>query len=60
MTNTAKIIKKEMEKSGGTARMVKVPLERRPTIESTNKMQREVNAQIDANYTMRENSRIEK
>ena len=60
MSDTAKIIKKEMEKSNACARMVKVPPEKRPTIESTKKMQREVNAQIDANHIMRENSRIEK
>lgn len=60
MQNTAEIIKKEMEKSNGHARMVKVPFEKRPTLESTEKMQREVNAQINANHIMRENSRIEK
>lgn len=60
MSNTAEIIKKEMEKSDGRARMVKVPPERRPTLESIEKMQREVNAQIDTNHIMRENSRIEK
>ena len=60
MSNTAEIIKKELEKSNGRARMVKVPPEKRPTLESMEKMQREVNAQIDANHIMRENSRIEK
>ena len=60
MLNTAEIIKKEMEKSNGRARMVKVSSEKRPTLESMKKMQREVNAQIDANHIMREKSRIEK
>ena len=53
-------MKKEMEKSNGHVRMVKVPPEKRPTLESMEKMQREVNAQIGANHIMRENSRIEK
>ena len=60
MSNTAEIIKKEMEKSDGHARMVRVPPEKRPTLESIEKMQREVNAQIDTNHIMRENSHIEK
>jgi len=60
MSDIAKIMKKEMEKSNGHARMVKVPLERRPTADSMKKMQREVQAQLDANRAMRENSYKEK
>lgn len=53
MSNTAKIIKKELAKSGGTARMVKVPPERRPTIETIKKIQREINAQINVKRSTR-------
>ena len=38
MSNTTEIIKKEPEKSNGRARMVKVPPEKRPTLESMEKV----------------------
>ena len=50
------ILKKELEKSGGKARLVKVPANRRPTAESLRKLDREISSQIEANEAMRERS----
>lgn len=47
------IIKHEMDKSHGSARMIKVPENRRPTRESMEKMAREVSAQFEWNEAMR-------
>lgn len=52
----SRILAKEMAKSGGTARVVKVPANRRPTAESLRKLEREVSAQINANEVMRSKS----
>ena len=49
----SEIIKKEMAKSGGSARVVKVPPERRPTAESLKKLDTEISAQIKANDDIR-------
>ena len=50
------ILRKEMEKSEGKARLVKVPANRRPTAESLRKLDREISSQIEANEAMRERS----
>lgn len=50
------ILKKELEKSGGKARLVKVPANRRPTAESLRELDREISSQIEANEAMRKRS----
>lgn len=52
----SRILTKEMEKSGGAARVVKVPVDRRPTAESLRRLEREIFAQINANEVMRSKS----
>lgn len=52
----SRILKKEMEKSGGKAKVVKVPADRRPTAESLRELEREISAQISANEAMRSRS----
>ena len=52
----SKILTKEMNKSGGRARVVKVPSNRRPTADSLRKLEREISAQINANEVMRSRS----
>lgn len=52
----SRILAKEMKKSGGRARLVKVPSNRRPTAESSLKLEREISAQINANEVMRSKS----
>ncbi len=54
--NISRIIAKEMEKSAGKVRIVKVPSNRKPTAESLLKLEREISAQISANEVMRSNS----
>lgn len=54
--SVSEILAKEMEKSGGRVRMVKVPANRRPTAESLQKLEREISAQINANEVMRNKS----
>lgn len=58
MTNISKVIRREMAKSGGKIRVVKVPKERRPTAESLRKLDMEINSQIAANEAMRHRSWI--
>lgn len=53
------ILKKEMDKSNGAARLVKVPKHMRPTAESLEKLEREIDAQIDSNRRMRYRSEFE-
>lgn len=50
------ILAKEIAKSGGQAKLVKVPESRRPTSESLKKLDREIAAQISANEAMRSRS----
>lgn len=50
------ILGKEMNKSGGSARLVKVPANRRPTAESLKSLEQEISAQIIANEVMRSRS----
>lgn len=45
-----------MNKSGGCARLVKVPASRRPTAKTLKKLEREISAQVSANETMRSRS----
>lgn len=52
----SRILNKEMNKSGGSARLVKVPSNRRPTSESLEKLEREISAQVIANEAMRSRS----
>ena len=49
----SRILSKEMNKSGGSARLVKVPANRRPTAETLKKLEREISAQVIANEAMR-------
>lgn len=53
MSSISNILKKEMKKSNGTARLVKVPKHMRPTAESLKKLEKEIGAQIESNRTMR-------
>lgn len=50
------VLMKEMAKSGGKARLVKAPANKRPTAESLRKLDREISSQIEANEAMRERS----
>ena len=50
MSSIRTILKKEMEKSNGAARLVKVPKHMRPTAESLEKLDREISAQIKSNH----------
>lgn len=54
--NLRDILAKEMEKSGGSAELVKVPSNRRPTVASLRKLDREISSQISANDAMRSRS----
>ena len=59
MSSMCTIIKKEMEKSNGTARLVKVPKNMRPTAETLEQLEREISAQIETNRRMRYRSEFE-
>ena len=52
----SKILSRAMDKSGGSARLVKVPANRRPTAETLKKLEREISAQVIANEAMRSRS----
>ncbi len=52
----SRILSKEMSKSGGCARLVKVPANRRPTSKSLKKLEREISAQVRANEAIRSRS----
>ena len=52
----SRILSKEMNKSGGCARLVKVPASRRPTAKTLKKLEREISAQVCASETMRSSS----
>lgn len=53
MSSISDILKKEMDKSNGQAKVVKVPKEMRPTYESLKKLETKIGAQIQANNDMR-------
>lgn len=50
MSSIRTILKKEMEKSNGAARLVKVQKHMRPTAESLEKLDREISAQIESDH----------
>ena len=50
--NINRMIKKMMEKSNGEVRIVKIPLEEKPTEESLRKLDLEIKAQIYGNLAM--------
>ena len=58
MNYTSKILKKIAEDSNGKMRIVKVPIEKRPTFDSLKKLETEIRAQIDANIAMEHRSFI--
>lgn len=51
--NLRNISPREMEKSKGSAKLVKVPTNRRPTAASLRKLDKEIASQIRANDAMR-------
>ena len=59
MSSISTILRKEMEKSKGTARLVKVPKHMKPTAETLEKLEREISVQIEANRIMRYRSEFE-
>lgn len=58
MSTISKVLHRIAEESNGKMRIVKVPPERRPTAESLEKLDREIQAQLDANEAMRHRSYI--
>lgn len=56
--NIQSIIEHEMQKSGGTVKIIKVPSHMKLTAESLNKLDREISAQVKANEAMRHKSMI--
>lgn len=50
--NLRNILLREMEKSGGSAKLTKVPANRRPTAASLRKLDKEIAFQIRANDAM--------
>lgn len=58
MDLTSKILHKVAEESNGKMKIVKVPPKKRPTAESLTKLEREINAQVEANRAMEHRSYI--
>ncbi len=58
MSTINRVLHRIAEESNGKMRIVKVPPERRPTAESLKKLDREIQAQLDANEAMRHRSYI--
>ena len=58
MNITSRMLKKLAERSNGEIRIVKIPPEERPTAASLKKLDREIQAQIDANRAMEHRSYI--
>lgn len=52
MNSISKILGKMAKNSNGKMRKVKVPIEKRPTVESLRKLEKEIHAQIEANRVM--------
>lgn len=46
-------LRREMNRSGGVAQVVKVPKYMRPTVDSLRKLEHEISSQIGANEAMR-------
>ena len=58
MNLTSRILHKIAEESDGKMKIVKVPPDKRPTAESLAKLEREINAQVEANRAMEYKSYI--
>ena len=58
MNLTSRILHKIAEESDGKMKIVKVPPDKRPTAESLAKLEREINAQVEANRAMEHKSYI--
>lgn len=56
--NINRVIEKEMAKSNGKVKIVKVPKEKRGTEQSYAKLDREIKSQVDANKAMLQRSWI--
>lgn len=52
MNYISKILSKMAKESDGKMRIVKVPIDKRPTAESLSKLEKEIHAQIEANRAM--------
>lgn len=53
-----RMIEKQMSKSNGQVRIVKIPASEKPTAESLKKLDREIAAQISANEAMSNRSML--
>lgn len=58
MDKTTNLLKRVAEESNGKMKIVKVPLEKRPTAESLENLEREISAQIESNRAMEHRSYI--
>lgn len=54
----SRVIEREMQKSGGRVRVVKVPTSRRPTVAALTKLEREIASQVSANEAMSNRSML--
>lgn len=54
----SKVIEKEMQKSGGQVKVVKVPVSKRPTASALTKLEREIASQVNANEAMSNRSML--
>lgn len=54
----SKVIEKEMQKSGGQVKVVKVPVSKRPTTSALTKLEREIASQVNANEAMSNRSML--
>ena len=54
----SRVIEKEMQKSGGRVRVVKVPANKRPTASALAKLEREIASQVSANEAMSNRSML--
>lgn len=54
----SRVIAKEMQKSGGRVRVVKVPASKRPTASALTKLEREIASQVSANEAMSNRSML--
>lgn len=50
------VLARELARSGGSARLVKIPEDKRPTAESLENLRREIGAQLRQNDAMRQRS----
>lgn len=54
----SRVIEKEMQKSGGRVKVVKVPANRRPTASALTRLEREIASQVSANEAMSNRSML--